>query len=151
MFERADAHRWALVRRAEGVRPALARSRAPVVVMAAGLIVVFFAGCSASANHGAAPTRAATMTGTVSGTLRLNGGPPGETSAPAPGEVFVFTSAALTGTPTAKTKAGADGTFHIELPAGTYYFAATSPDYTLDPPPAVPPCGVVCRGLFGQW
>jgi len=78
--------------------------------------------------------------GTVTGTLHLAGGPAPGTIKPAAGEVYVFTSASLTGTPTAKATTAPDGSFSLALSPGMYYLAATSPSFTIDPPPAAPPC-----------
>jgi hypothetical protein len=54
--------------------------------------------------------------------------------------VSAFTSIELTGTPTATVKAGADGKVSLNLPSGTYYLAGRSPSFSIDPPPATPPC-----------
>jgi hypothetical protein len=54
--------------------------------------------------------------------------------------VYAFTSSNLTGTPTATTKAGNDGGFTLNLPLGTYYLVGSSPSFSIDPPPATPPC-----------
>jgi hypothetical protein len=98
---------------------------------------------AAASSHGASASSPATApagTGSVAGTLHLAGGPAPGADQAAAGEVYVFSSANLTTAPTAQAVAGPDGTFHVTLPAGTYYLAATSPNFVLDPAPAVPPC-----------
>lgn len=91
-------------------------------------------GSSASVTTGSAPH------GTVTGTLTISGGAAPGTVQSTPGEISVFTTADLTGSPVATTKTAANGNFSVNLPAGTYYLAATSPNFKIDPPPAVPPC-----------
>jgi hypothetical protein len=46
----------------------------------------------------------------------------------------------LTGPAIGTAKASAEGSFRLRLPPGTYYLAATSPSYSIDPPSATPPC-----------
>jgi hypothetical protein len=65
--------------------------------------------------------------------------------------VYAFPSPSLTGQPQLKAKTADDGSFRLNLPVGTYYLAATSPDFSIDPPPATQPCRgdkpvVVTRG-----
>ena len=103
------------------------------------LLLVCSSGCSSSKPRASTPTASAGK-GTVTGTLHLAGGPAPGTNKPAAGEVYVFTSASLTGTPTAKATTAPDGSFSLALSPGTYYLAATSPSFTIDPPPAAPPC-----------
>lgn len=76
----------------------------------------------------------------MTGGLHLAGGPAPGADKPASGVVYAFTSASLTGTPVAKVATGSDGTFRLSLPPGMYYLAATSPSFSIDPPPATPPC-----------
>jgi hypothetical protein len=70
----------------------------------------------------------------------LVGGPPPGADWPTSGEVYAFSRASLGGQPFAKVKTGSHGTFTISLPPGTYYLAATSPHFSIDPPPPTPPC-----------
>jgi hypothetical protein len=100
----------------------------PLVVLIAG------SGCSSSRST------SVTGDGTVAGTLQLRGGPGPGTVRAVSGEVSAFTSIGLTGTPTATVKAGVDGRFSLNLPPGTYYLAGSSPSFSIDPPPARPPC-----------
>jgi hypothetical protein len=84
-----------------------------------------------------------TATGTIGGTLKVTGGPPSASSAggrAVSGEVYVFASDTLTGAVVAKARTRADGTFAVQVPPGTYYLAATSPSFVLDPAPTTPPC-----------
>lgn len=97
----------------------------------------FLVSCSSSAGS---PTTASTKHGTVTGKLQLSGGPAPGTARTAQGEVSAFKDASLTGQPAAKTKTAANGSFSLNLPAGTYYLAATSPSFKIDPTPATPPC-----------
>jgi hypothetical protein len=91
------------------------------------LLLVCTSGCSSSK-------------GAVAGRLHLVGGAPPGSDRPAAGKVYAFTSASLTGAPIATVKTGSDGRFKLRLSPGRYYLAATSPSFTLDPPPATPPC-----------
>lgn len=107
-------------------------------------------GCSSSAPPGH-PSTASAPGGTVTGTLRLVGGPPPGVDRTTTGEVYAFDSAGLTGQPQVKASTASDGSFRLSLPVGTYYLAATSPDFSVDPAPAAPPCrgdkaAVVSRG-----
>jgi hypothetical protein len=77
----------------------------------------------------------------ITGTLTLSGGPSGRVDTRAAGQVYAFTSPDLSGTAVATAKVSAEGMFQVSVPAGTYYLAATSPDYVLDPAPSTPPCG----------
>jgi hypothetical protein len=112
-----------------------------IVVALAIALLALCSACSASTSAvQAGRSSSGAATGTVEGTLHLNGGPsPGMDEATS-GEVYVFASAGLTGAPVATTKAGADGRFRVQLAAGIYYLAATSPGYLLDPALATPPC-----------
>jgi hypothetical protein len=117
------------------------------------LLLACCGGCSSSKPRATASTAPAGE-GTVTGTLQLVGGPAPGTASPAAGEVYAFTSAGLTGKPTARVKTGSDGSFSLNLPPGTYYLAATSPSFNIDPAPATPPCrgdgpAVVSRGSTG--
>lgn len=93
--------------------------------------------------------------GTVTGMLRLVGGPAPGIDEPASGVVYAFTSSSLSGTQIAKAKTGSDGSFHLNLPPGTYYLAGTSPSFSIDSPPSTPPCRadgpvVVSEGSISQ-
>jgi hypothetical protein len=103
--------------------------------------VALLASCGGRSSPKPRQSTAPTGEGTVTGILHLSGGPaPGSDSA-AVGEVYAFTSAMLTGRPRIRAKTGSDGSFSLNLPAGTYYLAATSPSFSIDPPPpATPPC-----------
>ncbi len=107
--------------------------------IAVGIVasVPILASCSSSS---ASPTASSARHGTVTGTLRASGGPAPGTPRTAQGEVSAFRDASLTGQPAAKTKTTANGSFSLNLPAGTYYLAATSPSFNTDQPPATPPC-----------
>jgi hypothetical protein len=111
-----------------------------VPALAAALLVVSanLTACSSSPPRG--NSSIASAQGAVTGTLRLAGGPAPGTDKPASGEIYAFTTAGLTGTPIAKVKTGTDGSFSLSLPPGTYYLAATSPSFSIDPPPPTPPC-----------
>ena len=127
-------------------RARLAATAVPIAF--AGLLVC---GCSSS-NPGGKP---ASEGGTVAGTLRLRGGPAPGTDRAVSGEVYAFTSISLAGTPTATIKTGSDGRYSLTLPSGTYYLAATTPSFTVDPPPSTPPCrgdkpAVVSAGSASQ-
>jgi hypothetical protein len=102
------------------------------------LFLIGGVGCSSSKPR-ADSSNAPSGHGAVTGTLHLTGGDPGTDKA-ASGVVYAFTSSSLSGTPIANVKAGSDGTFHLSLSPGTYYLAATSPSFSIDPPPAAPPC-----------
>jgi hypothetical protein len=78
--------------------------------------------------------------GTVSGTLRLVGGPAPGVEKPAPGTVSVFATSDLAGKPVATAQALTSGKFVVRLSAGTYYLAATSPRFRIQPVPKTPPC-----------
>lgn len=108
----------------------------PVAMLFAVLIAA--GGCSSSVPR-ADPT-SSLAGGTVVGTLQLRGGPAPGTERGVSGEVYVFTSPDLVGTPTATVKANADGRFSLDLSSGTYYLAASSPSFGIEPPPATPPC-----------
>ena len=103
-------------------------------VMIAVLILGLAAGGCTARSHGTAAQ------GTVTGTIRLVGGPAPGVNEPAPGTVSVFTSAGLTGKAVATAQAGTSGSFTVNLSPGTYYLAATSPRYGIDPAPSTPPC-----------
>jgi hypothetical protein len=79
----------------------------------------------------------ARLTGTVTGTLRLSGGPSPGTNTPTSGVVYAFSSATLTGTPIAKANAGPDGKYHLNLPSAPSRDIA---ELLSPPPPATPPC-----------
>jgi hypothetical protein len=124
------------------------------VSLGLGLLVICCSGCSSSKPRGDSSSTSAGQ-GSVTGTLRLVGGPAPGADNPAAGEVYAFTSASLTGTPTAKVKTGSNGSFSLNLSPGTYYLAATSPSFSIDPPPATPPCrgdkpAVVSRGTASR-
>jgi Resolvase, N terminal domain len=109
------------------------------VSLGLGCLVVCCSGCSSSkprVNSSTAPAGE----GSVTGMLQLVGGAEPGTDNPASGEVYAFNSASLTGTPIAKAKTASNGSFRLSLPPGTYYLAATSPSFSIDPPPATPPC-----------
>jgi hypothetical protein len=78
--------------------------------------------------------------GTVTGTLRLVGGPAPGVNRPAPGTVSVFASSDLAGRPVATVQASTSGMFVVRLSAGTYYLAASSPRFHIDPAPKTSPC-----------
>jgi hypothetical protein len=125
------------------------RQKAAWVSLGLTLLLVCSSACSTSKPRGNSST--ASGEGAVIGTLHLAGGPAPGTENPTSGEVYAFTTAGLTGTPIAKVKTGSDGSFSLRLPPGTYYLAATSPRFSIDPPPATPPCrgdtpAVVSRG-----
>lgn len=103
------------------------------------LLLIGCSGCSSS-KPGGESSVASTGHGTVTGTIHLTGGPAPGSDKPASGVVYAFTSRSLSGTVIATVNAGADGNFHLSVAPGTYYLAAISPSYTLDPPPATPPC-----------
>lgn len=105
-----------------------------------GVLLGCITGCSSSSNPSTGSSASAASTGTVSGTLHLAGGPSGTDASAVSGEIYVFASADLAGTPAAKKKTASDGTFSFNLTPGTYYLAATSASFTIDPPPATPPC-----------
>lgn len=125
-------------------------TREQAAVCLAVAVLLASAGCSSSTS----PARASTAPvdgDTVTGTLRLTGGPRPGTDRATTGEVYAFPSPSLTGQPQLKAKTADDGSFRLNLPLGTYYLAATSPDFSIDPPPATPPCrgdrpAVVSRG-----
>jgi hypothetical protein len=79
-------------------------------------------------------------TGVVVGVLRLSGGPAPGTSRAVTGQVYAFRDAALRGKPAAISKANSDGAFRLTLAPGTYYLAATSPQFEIHPKPKTPPC-----------
>jgi hypothetical protein len=110
-----------------------------VVFLAASALM---AGCSsskpASSRTNSAPDDPAT--GVVVGVLRLVGGPAPGTSQAVAGRVYAYRDAALRGKPAAVSKADSDGGFKLILGPGTYYLAATSPQFRIDPEPATPPC-----------
>jgi hypothetical protein len=102
-------------------------------------LVLACGGC-ASSKPRAKSTPSSAGNGTVAGTLQLTGGPPGAAVLPVAGEVSAFTSISLSGPPVATVKTGSDGRFSLSLRPGTYYLAASSPSYSLDPPSPTPPC-----------
>ena len=125
-------------------------TRVTTASLAVAAVLTWCVGCSSSEPR-TDPSTAPADQGTVTGRLRLSGGPNPGTDSAAPGEVYVFASAGLTGQPQVKAKTGADGSFSLNLPPGTYYLAATSPSFSIDPPPPTPPCrgdkpAVVSRG-----
>lgn len=126
------------------------RLRYPAVTVTLLLMTGSAAACSSS-KPATASQHVAAGGGTVTGTLRLVGGPPPGVDRPASGEVYAFAKADRAGNAIAKVKTSAHGTFTISLPPGTYYLAATSPSFSIDPPPPTPPCiarspAVVSRG-----
>ena len=126
------------------------RKQAAWVSFALTLLFVCPSACSSSSPRGAA-SKVSSAEGTVTGTLNLVGGPAPGTDRPAAGEVYAFTTASLAGQPIGTVKANSNGSFRLRLPPGTYYLAATSPSYSIDPPSATPPCrgeapAVVSRG-----
>ncbi len=114
-------------------------SKPAAVCLAVAVLLASCAGCSSSTPPAHASTALADG-GTVTGTLRLEGGPPPGTARATTGEVYAFASPSLSGQPQLKAKTADDGSFRLNLPLGTYYLAATSPDFSIDPPPATPPC-----------
>lgn len=89
-----------------------------------GLIVsLAMTGCTSKSHTSAAQ-------GTVTGMIRLVGGPPPGVNEPVPGTVSVFTSADLVGKAIATAQASTSGSFTVRLSPGTYYLAATSPRYS---------------------
>lgn len=112
------------------------RATAVSVVFVALLVL---AGCSSSKPN-ATSISTASAHGTVTGTLELRGGPPPGTARAVPGTVFAFTSNSYTGTTAATITSGPDSRFSLDLPTGTYYLAATSPSFSINPPPPTPPC-----------
>jgi hypothetical protein len=125
-------------------------SKPAAICFAVAVLFASCAGCSSS-KPGANPSTVSADGGTVTGTLRLAGGPAPGTDRATTGEVYAFPSPSLTGEPQVRAKTANDGSFRLNVPAGTYYLAATSPDFSIDPPPATPPCrgdkpAVVTRG-----
>jgi hypothetical protein len=108
-----------------------------VSVVFAALLVL--AGCSSSKPR-VKSTSTASADGTVTGTLELRGGPAPGTARAASGKVYAFTSSSFTGTAAATVATSTDGRFSLSLPSGTYYLAATSPSFSIDPAPTTPPC-----------
>ena len=85
------------------------------------------------------PTSPSGTQGTVSGVIRLVGGPaPGSDHAVA-GTVSVYRGD-VSGRPMASVHSDAHGSFVISLPPGTYALAATSPRYAVNQPSDLPPC-----------
>lgn len=111
----------------------------PVLWIAAG-VAVLLPSVASCASSSASPTASSAKHGTVTGKLHLSGGPGLSVARTAPGDVLAFKAASLTGKPVAKAKTAANGSFSLNLPAGTYYLAATSPSFNIDPAPATPPC-----------
>ena len=103
------------------------------------LLLVCSSACSSSKPRAGTSTQVSAA-GTVSGTLHVAGGPAPGSGAAAAGQVYAFSSASLTGSPVAKVATAPDGSFTLTLAPGTYYLAATSPSFTIDPAPATPPC-----------
>lgn len=103
------------------------------------LLLIGCSGCSSSQPRGDS-SGASTGHGTVTGTLHLAGGPAPGTDKPVSGVVYAFTSSSVSGTAIVKVNTGSDGTFSLSLSPGTYYLAATSPSFAIDPAPATPPC-----------
>jgi len=125
-------------------------SKPAAICFAVAVLFASCAGCSSS-KPGANPSTVSADGGTVIGTLRLAGGPAPGTDRATTGEVYAFPSPSLTGEPQVRAKTANDGSFRLNVPTGTYYLAATSPDFSIDPPPATPPCrgdkpAVVTRG-----
>src|SRR5689334_23976719 len=110
-----------------------------IAVSAVLVVLLVLASCSSSKPRGKS-TSTGSRDGTVTGTLKLRGGPAPGTGRAASGKVYAFSSSSFTGTPAATVTAGTDGRFSLSLPAGTYYLAATSPSFSIDPPPTTPPC-----------
>ena len=108
------------------------------IALGLALLLVCFSGCSSS-NQPASTSTRSPAEGTVTGTVRVVGGPV-QGSNNSAGQVYVFTSASLAGTPLAKVSTARGGSFTLTLSPGTYYLAATSPSFNIDPPPAIPPC-----------
>jgi len=110
------------------------------------LTTVLLAACSSSTSRlPDASAASALPDGAVTGAIRLVGGPAGTTSTPGAGEVFAYFDAELTGRPVATARASSDGRFDLRVPAGRYYLAGTSPQYSIDPKPATPPCRAAAR------
>lgn len=103
------------------------------------LLVTAGVGCSSSGRSTQDGSHSPSA-GTVTGTLQLVGGPSPGTKQPVPGVVYAFASANLTGKPSAQTSAAANGRFTFNLSPGTYFLAATSPQFQIDPAPTTPPC-----------
>jgi hypothetical protein len=114
-------------------------SHKATAVSAVFVALLVLAACSSSKLR-AKSTSTAAAGGTVTGTLELRGGPPPGTPRAASGTVYAFTSNSYTGAPAATVTTGNDGRFSLHLPSGTYYLAATSPSFSIDPPPPTPPC-----------
>src|SRR5438874_1178864 len=112
------------------VRVAMKRGYRQAVWLSAGLVLLLVcsSGCASSKSRSGASNAGS---GTVSGTLRLVGGPSPGTNRPASGVVYAFGSASLTSMAIAKVNAGDDGKFHLSIPPGTYYLAATSPSFSI--------------------
>lgn len=103
------------------------------------LLVATSVGCSSAARDTQNRTQAL-ATGTVTGTLQLVGGPAPGAAQPVPGVVYAFTSGDLTGQASASTPASSNGRFNLSLRPGTYFLAATSPRFSIEPAPTAPPC-----------
>jgi len=122
------------------MRPVV-RGRPLVGVAFLVLAPLLLAACSSSTTRLPDESAASALPdGQVSGVLRLTGGPAGTADSTAAGEVFAYHDADLRGEPVVSGKAGPDGRFHLQVPAGRYYLAGTSPEFSIDPKPAKPPC-----------
>ena len=122
------------------MRP-LVRGRPQVGVAFLVLATSLLAACSSSTTRLPDESAASALPdGQVSGVLRLTGGPAGTADRAAAGEVFAYRDANLRGAPLVSGKAGSNGRFRPQVPAGRYYLAGTSPEFSIDPKPAKPPC-----------
>ena len=113
--------------------------RAPVAASIALIAALAGALMLLGAHHTTAPPTAQAGA-TVSGVLRLSGGPAPGTGTAVAGTVYAFRDSSGTGSPVATAVADASGRFEMRLPPGRYYLRGESPKLVLDPKPAVPPC-----------
>lgn len=125
---------------------------------AVGVALVMALGIAACANqpsHASHPTRpnhagdasalsaqsaGHRMSGHVSGTLRMIGGPAPGTNVGIPGTIYAYRNRDLAGSPAATARTDGVGRFDLELRAGVYYLAASSPRFSISPTPSGPPC-----------
>jgi hypothetical protein len=56
------------------------------------------------------------------------------------GRVFVYSNSSLDGKPITVVTASSARGFRLHLDPGTYYLAATSAQFVIEPKPATPPC-----------
>ena len=96
--------------------------------MRTGPVVAAVAAATLAGACSSSPTAGSTRTGTLTGVLQLSGGAPGGQPQGVPGTIHLKSGGGAPMT----AKAGSDGKFSLQLPAGSYTVIGQSPMFVIN-------------------